>query len=311
MVVVVEAMMDGLRMTGFFCVVGLFLYVARILVTYVLRPAASFAKYRGEWAVVTGASSGIGAGFAVQLAKRGVNVAMIARSEAKMKELAASKMGNVQTRVIPFDFDTAAEEDYFGLQRQLEGLTVSILVNNVGVNVEYPKTFLDTTVEEEDRMIRVNIGATLKMTRMLAPAMKERKKGLIYFLSSASGRWLPSSFLSIYGGTKAFMDNFAVALAGELEEFGVIVHTVVPFHVKTAMAKVKKSITAPLPEDFANKCLNHTGTSIRLNPHWAHFIVATVVNLLPLKNQCRIVSNSQKATRARALKKLASSGKSQ
>mmetsp|Transcript_7058 Transcript_7058/g.18916 ORF Transcript_7058/g.18916 Transcript_7058/m.18916 type:complete len:315 (+) Transcript_7058:43-987(+) len=274
---------------------------------YLLRPAAPFDRYKGEWAVVTGASAGLGAAFAKQLAKRGLNVVLLARSENKMRAVASEieKKYAVETKVVPFDFGTATETEFSYLKNfVLSGVIVSVLVNNVSVNVPFPVDFLETDPQLIEQMLRINVGTTTRMTRMLLPAMVERKRGIVYMMSSAGGTLSPAPMLSVYGATKAYMDSLAVSISGEVASTGVTVHSCVPFFVKTEMSKIRKaSITVPEPDAFVNDTLNACGSEPRLCPHWAHMIMADVLRLLPLKQQVKQVLKVHKDIRRRALRK--------
>mmetsp|Transcript_15162 Transcript_15162/g.32498 ORF Transcript_15162/g.32498 Transcript_15162/m.32498 type:complete len:319 (+) Transcript_15162:60-1016(+) len=300
--------LHGLAACG---VVLLLVIVARVVGfvwRYALRPKASFAKYKGEWAVITGASAGLGAAFAKQLAKRGLNVVLLARSEDKMQAIASeieSKYG-VQTKLMKFDFGSATEVEFNHLKSEvLEGLVVSVLVNNVSVNVPFPVDFLETDPAIIEQMLRINVGTTTKMTRMLLPAMVERKRGIVYMMSSAGGTLSPAPMLSVYGATKAYMDSFAVSISGEVAASGVTVHSCVPFFVKTEMSKIRKtSITVPDPDAFVGNTLNSCGYEPRLCPHWAHMLMANALRLLPLRRQVAYVHATHKDLHRRALRKL-------
>ncbi len=272
--------------------------------SHFLSPAASFSKFKGQWAVVTGASSGIGAGFSRQLAAKGVNVALIARSVEKLTAVAADcKKHGVQTSVITFDFDTAQDSDYDALAATLTALNPRVLVNNVGVNVPFPVRFAEMDPAEVDRIVRVNVASTNKMTAMLLPKMIAERSGLVLFLSSSAGSIAPGPLLAPYTATKAYMDQFAIALSGEVSHAGVVVHSITPFFVESAMAKMRRSFTVPDADSFAKSALRAVGGSVRLSPHWPHVVMGTVLNLLPMKMQIKHVANLHESIRKRAIRK--------
>jgi 17beta-estradiol 17-dehydrogenase / very-long-chain 3-oxoacyl-CoA reductase len=279
--------------------------------TRMLAPNASFARHVGNWAVVTGASAGIGAGFARRLAARGVNVALVARSANKLAavaeectKVAANAGKSVQTKVISFDFANADKEAFSKLAAEIGALgTVSVLVNNVGVNVPFPTDFIETDSAFCETMVKVNVGATNAMTAILLPGMVERKCGAVYCLSSAGGAVSPGPMLAVYAGTKAYNDAFAVALSGEVSRAKVHVHSLTPFFVESSMAKMRASVTVPTPDAFAEKALAGTGGAIRANPHWAHAIMAAALTSLPLKVQVNYVTNLHRGIRKRALRR--------
>lgn len=162
-----------------------------------------------SFAVVTGASDGIGKEFALQLAKKGYNLVVLARSEDKLVALAGDiKKLDRQCIVIPFDFNTRKEQDYDMLKTKLDGLKIEILVNNVGVSHEFPVSFLDEDWLVIERILNVNIYSMLKMTRMLLGGMCENNKGLVLNIGSMAGK-VPSGLLATYGASKSFVSSWS------------------------------------------------------------------------------------------------------
>lgn len=265
----------------------------------------SYASYKNEWAVVTGASGGIGAGFVRQLAARGVNVVLIARSKDKMDTIASEVAAahGVKTQVVPFDFGAADTPAYTALADTLASLAPKILVNNVGVNVEFPTEFKDMSSDDVDWIVRVNISSINKMTAMLLPGMIEAKKGIIFCLSSGGGAITPAPLLAPYSGTKCYADAFALALSGEVSTSGIFVHSLTPFFVESPMAKMRKSFTVPSAENFAGKALDQVAVSPRLSPYWVHYLIGGALNCLPLTAQVRYVANLHQNIRVKALRR--------
>eukprot|EP00899_Mesostigma_viride_P010223 jgi/Mesvir1/19201/Mv11516-RA.1 len=275
-----------------------------------VKPGFSYKRHKGEWAVVTGASYGIGAGYCRQLAKRGLNVVLMARSKEKMDEVASAiEKYNIKTKVIPFDFGAAGPKEWEQLATTLAPLKPSVLVNNVGVNVELPTDFLDTDPALVDRMVNINITSVNKITRILLPGMMERKKGIVIFLSSASRICCP--MLSVYAGTKAYLDAFAVSLAAEVKKSRVLVSTVNPFFVVSEMSKRKRaSLLVPSAEKFASLSLDRVG-EVRSCPYWVHAAVFTLMSVVPLGFVSSKILNMHRGIRARLLKRLAQAKKAE
>lgn len=263
----------------------------------------SYSKYKGEWAVITGASAGIGAGIARRLSKRGVNVALLARSVDKLNIVAKQCVENgVDTKVIRFDFAQASSEDWNQLSSTLKSLSPTILVNNVGVNVEFPTPFVEVEDQFVAQMVKVNVESTNRMTSLLLPHMVSTNHGIVLCLSSGGGAVTPAPLLSPYAGTKAYNDAFATSLAGEVPS-GVHVHSLTPFFVESSMAKMRKAFTVPSADEFAEATLRLVSSSPRLQPYWVHMVLQCAITAFPLSFQVKYVADLHKNIRKRALRK--------
>lgn len=297
------AVQTGLTYIGLVTVVVL---VVRFLLTVLYYTANNFsyAKFKGEWAVVTGASAGIGAGMARQLARRGLNIVLLARNQDKLSAVSAECVAaGVDTKVISFDFSAATTSDWQGLADRLKPLGPAVLVNNVGVNVEMPTELTDMQMTDVERIVSVNVGATNAMTMMLLPDMVARARGIVLCLSSGGGAVTPAPLLAPYAGTKAYNDALAVSLSGEVDEKGVHVHSLTPFFVESNMAKMRASFTVPSADRFADLALRLVGSSPRLQPYWVHYVMQYALTLFPLRMQVGYVTKLHRSIRARALRK--------
>ncbi|KAG8985646.1 hypothetical protein FRB90_004530 [Tulasnella sp. 427] len=136
-----------------------------------------FGSKSGRWAVVTGATDGIGREFALQLAKAGFNIVIASRSvdklEAVRKEINDANPGStVQIHAIDFSRrDAQAEGDWARLSDALKGLDIGVLVNNVGKSYSIPAYFHDVPTQENEDIIQININASMRMTQIALPAM--------------------------------------------------------------------------------------------------------------------------------------------
>ncbi|EME26777.1 Very-long-chain 3-oxoacyl-CoA reductase 1 [Galdieria sulphuraria] len=297
--------MSVLSIIGALCSLYSIFFIIRFIYRHWFRTPFSWETYRGEWAVVTGASYGIGAAYAVELAKKGLNVILLARSVDKLQHVAQQvESKGAKSLVISFDFASASTEDWRRLENQLNSLTVSVLVNNVGVNVSLPTAFLEMEEEKMDQILRVNIVATQKMTRIVVPKMVERRKGIVLFLSSGGGVLSPAPYLSCYSGSKAYENALATALAGELESSGIIVQSITPFFVTSEMSKIRQSsLAVPSAERFARDSLQSVGYEVCSNPYWFHECISIVLSYLPLKLQIRYVAKLHRGLREKVLRK--------
>mmetsp|Transcript_12201 Transcript_12201/g.37206 ORF Transcript_12201/g.37206 Transcript_12201/m.37206 type:complete len:307 (-) Transcript_12201:2310-3230(-) len=294
-----------LSIVGIATIVVLLVKFCYFLWRHAIRSPVGLSKYRGEWALITGASDGIGAAFAKQLASHGLNVVIMARSITKLDAVKAEcEKHGAQVIIIPFDFASASDEFYSSVRSQLSDITISMLVNNVGVNVDYPADFMDTSVQSADRIVRVNIHATVEMTRIFLEPMIARKKGCVIFLSSTAGTTSPGPKLSIYAGTKAFLDSFAVALSGELENAGISVHSLRAFFVVSSMSKIRRSsITVPSTDVWVRSALKVINRETVSTPFWSHEVMEFFLGFVPLKYQISYVNKLQGNIRQKALKK--------
>ncbi|XP_029000468.1 very-long-chain 3-oxoacyl-CoA reductase-B [Betta splendens] len=260
----------------------------------------------GKWAVVTGATDGIGKAYAEQLARRGFAIVLISRSQEKLDEVSkeiASKCG-VETKTISADFSSV--DIYSRIEAGLAGLEVGVLVNNVGTSYTYPEFFLNIPNLEQfiDSMVNINITSVCQMTRLVLPRMVERKKGAILNISSASGMY-PVPLLTVYSATKAFVDFFSQGLQTEYRSKGIIIQSVLPFFVTTKLSKIRRpTLDVPSPERYVAAELSTVGLQTQTNGYLPHAVMGWVTTaLLPARILNSYVMGVGLSQRARFLKK--------
>ena len=186
-------------------------------------------------AVVTGASSGIGADIARELASRGHGVTLVARREDKLRALAAELAGTVRVEVIACDVaDPAARAALFD-EIDRRGLTVDILVNNAGIGTMGPVA--EASVADEIAQVRVNVEAVIDLTTRAVQQMAPRGRGAVLNVGSTAG-FQPFPGQSGYAGTKAFVIAYSEGLRAELAGTGVTVATLNPGPVHTEFLEV-------------------------------------------------------------------------
>ncbi|XP_039603098.1 very-long-chain 3-oxoacyl-CoA reductase-like [Polypterus senegalus] len=222
-------------------------------------------KSFGEWAVVTGATSGIGKAYAHELARRGLNVILISRCMERLKNVAAEieKQHGQKTRIIQADF-TGGYSIYEGIEEKLKGLEIGILVNNVGmIYAGYFCRLLDiiNPAEKLIQVINCNILSVTQMSIMLLPEMIKRKKGLIINISSEMASH-PHAMSNIYSSTKGFINYFSRSLHAEYKDKGIIVQCVMPLVVSTNMAyNLNPNLLVKDPDSYAKEALGTVGYS--------------------------------------------------
>lgn len=188
-------------------------------------------SYRGLRALITGASSGIGHALALRFAAEGASVALVARREAELEELAAEIRGaGGQALVLPCDVAEREQVEACaaGALEELGG--IDILVNNAGYG--HHRTFLEWDLADMERLMRVNYFGTLYFTKVLLPQMVERKRGWLVFVSSVAGR-IASPEEAAYAASKFAVEGLASALSIEVEDAGIHVLTVRPGVIRT------------------------------------------------------------------------------
>jgi short-subunit dehydrogenase len=183
-------------------------------------------KYDG-FALITGASRGLGMEFARALAERHCNLVLVARSAEPLHAFAAELRRSSPTAVIAIQLDLSASGAGQILAEQLTsgGVPIELLVNNAGFGLR--GEFRDLSLPRQLEMLRLNNQAIVELTYSLLPGMLERRQKGIINISSTAG-FQPIPFASAYSATKAFLTAFSLALEQELRSSGVTVVTVCP-----------------------------------------------------------------------------------
>jgi len=191
---------------------------------------ADFAARYGSWAIVAGASEGLGAAYAEELAARGLNLILVARRVELLQSLAStlSKKYNVETKIIAIDL--AASDAIEQIAENTNDLEIGLLIYNAAFSAIGP--FLDRPFEDHLREIHTNAFAPLKLIYLLAEKMLARGRGGIVLMSSLSA-FQGSAYISTYAATKAFNIVLAEGLWEEWRERGVDVLVCVSGAVKT------------------------------------------------------------------------------
>ena len=223
------------------------------------------------WAVVTGASAGIGAEFCRQLAARGYSLVLVARRRDRLQQLAAELQGRhvIECRALPLDLSET------GAARALEstlaeaGLTVEFLVNNAGYGV--PGTFTEPDWQVHEDSLNVMLSSVAELTWRLLPGMQQRGRGFIVNVASLAGLVPSSARHTLYGATKSFLIKFSESLAMENIDKGIRVSALCPgftyseFHDVTGVREQVSQMPAWMWMD-ADEVVRYGIESVTRNP---------------------------------------------
>jgi uncharacterized protein len=175
--------------------------------------AVGLARKYGPWAVIAGASEGVGASLADQLAAQGLNLVLIARNEALLGTLASTVGERHGVEVRPLVLDLTVPDVGDRVAQATDGLEVGLVIYNAGA-ANRTVEFLDDTFEQSLKQIKLACIGPVALARHFAPGMRERGRGSLGCLAGAAT-------LAVYSAVKAFNLNFAEGLWAELHPHGV------------------------------------------------------------------------------------------
>ena len=188
--------------------------------------------YADRWALITGASSGIGAEFARRLASRGMHLVLTARRKELLEKLAEElhTRHGTKTEIIAGDLSDAAEPQRLCEAIAAKGIAIELLVNNAGFG--WVGTIQETEQPRMRDLVQLNIAAMTELTYRLLPAMLERGHGGIINVSSVAA-FQPVAYMPAYAASKAFVLHFSEALWAESRDRGVTVTALCPGTTQT------------------------------------------------------------------------------
>uniref|UniRef100_A0A0K0DBX7 Estradiol 17-beta-dehydrogenase 12 n=1 Tax=Angiostrongylus cantonensis TaxID=6313 RepID=A0A0K0DBX7_ANGCA len=301
-----------------YCALGLIVYkivaaLYNILWPYVIASSVDLhSKAGAKWAVVTGATDGIGKAYAYEMARKGFNVYLVSRTQSKLSEVQKDimeKYSKVEVKTFAFDFCVGSIEAYAPLLKALDEVEVGILVNNVGMSYEYPEVHGMENGGLE-RIANITIINTLPTTVLCASLIKQmlpRKKGIIINVSSSAGE-NRMAFWAVYSASKKYVTWLTHILRMEYVDSGLTIQTVCPMMVATNMSKVRKtSFFIPGAEQFVASAVNSIGLVSETTGFLAHQIQIEVIKLLPTPLRDILITKYTSALRTAALKKRAKS----
>jgi short-subunit dehydrogenase len=233
----------------------------------------------GPWALVTGASSGIGEAFARRLAEMGLNLVLVALPEDRLKRVAddLQRAYSVRTRLVPVDL---SQGDFLPpIQQGTGDLHVGLLVNNAGIATT--GRFLDNDLAAELTMVHINNCAPLSLAHHFGRLMRQRGRGGIIFVSSiAAYAAIPS--MSNYAASKAHDLVFAEGLARELRQDGISVLALCPGPMRTNLWPAGSTLFLPMqPEVVVDIALKKLGRKTTVVAGRRNALTAFATRLLP------------------------------
>jgi short-subunit dehydrogenase len=199
-------------------------------------------------ALITGASSGIGAVYADRLARRGYDLILVARNRGRLESLAERLVRETGRHIEILVADLTATPDLRRVEERLRNdSAISLLVNNAGLGATAP--LLDSDPDQIDTMIQLNVVALTRLTRAVAPGFVARGGGTLINIASIAAL-SPEVLNGSYSGTKAYVVSFSQSLHHELGSKGVQVQAVLPGAISTEFWEIAGVPVAHLPTEI-------------------------------------------------------------
>jgi uncharacterized protein len=189
-------------------------------------------EFRGKWALITGASAGIGVALAREFASHGTKLILTARRLDRLQSLAAelAQTYKIETRLVAADLNSPDAPQQIYDATEGAGIPVDILINNAGLG--HYGEFYKLDPEQEYSMVRVNCEAVVRLSRLFVPRMVERRRGWMLVVASTAS-FQPIPYDAVYAATKVFDRFFALALAEEVKRFGIKITALCPGTTET------------------------------------------------------------------------------
>lgn len=224
-------------------------------------------------AIITGANRGIGKCFALESAKRGYDLVLIARNSELLEKCSKEIRDRYDVDITIISSDLSKTEDVNSIASRIsEDPTIELLINNAGFAV--PSFFVDSDIDAQLDMVHVHNEATLRLTRAVLPTMKNNRKGAIINVASTLA-YIPFVANSVYCASKAFINVFSDVVQREVKKYGIIIQALNPgltetdFHKTGAFTNVDKIDTpmkAMAPEVVVDISFRQLGKKLIVIP---------------------------------------------
>ena len=252
-----------------------------------------------QWALVTGATAGIGESFTRLLASKGYNIALVARDEVRLHERAAGlreKYG-IQTFVLPADL--ATKSGVKSVEKYIQSYEIQVLINNAGFGIN--KAFTVSDLGDEQDLLNVLVRAPMRLMHVILPGMKERKSGTIINVSSVAG------FIAggTYSAAKSYLTVLSESLNTELKGTGVIVSALCPGFTRTEFHQRGRMKMKGLPRFMwlnADKLVAQSWKDAQAHqpvsvPGWQYKLLVAIISIAPRSFVRQIGMNVRKKQR--------------
>jgi len=262
----------------------------------------SFAERYGPWAVVTGASSGIGRELARQIAARGVSVVLVARRRDRLEELAGEIVTRNHVEAAPLALDLSEADAVEALLQAVDGKDVGLVACNAGLGAKGPHH--ETPPERIRDLVQVNCTVPALMAAAFAPRLVERGRGAILFTGSIEGR-IGFAHSAVYSASKAFVRSLGEAVWAELHPHGVDVLVLAPGATDTEILPAqgfRRDAMAGLmrPAAVARAALEHLDDGPEYVPGVQNRLLVGALAVLPRKAAVRLAARGMKDTLERS-----------
>jgi short-subunit dehydrogenase len=252
-----------------------------------------------QWALVTGATAGIGESFTRLLASKGYNIALVARDEVRLHERAGAlreKYG-IQTFVLPADL--ATKSGLKSVEKYIQSYEIEVLINNAGFGIT--KAFTASDLGDEQDLLNVLVRTPMRLMHVILPGMKERKSGTIINVSSVAG------FIAggTYSAAKSYLTVLSESLNTELKGTGVIVSALCPGFTRTEFHQRGRMKMKGLPSFMwlnADKLVAQSWKDAQTNqpvsvPGWQYKLLVAIISIAPRSFVRQIGMNVRKKQR--------------
>ena len=240
----------------------------------------TFVERYGPWALVTGASAGIGAEFARQLSEKGLNLVLVARRRQRLEDLARDleSRNKVQVRIVTVDL---SQSDFLPtILSVTNSIEIGLLVNNAGFCLA--GHLIEHELEKELQLLNVNCRAPLVLTHVFGRQMAQRKRGGIIFVSSVSA-YIATPFEASYAASKVYELFLAESLGYEFKKKGVDMLALCPGSTDTEFHEIAGSrpVAAMAVEPVVRLALKKLGKTSVAIPGWHNRLLVYLLKFTP------------------------------